>query len=170
MSFRYNNSFRQQSGPATAGRVSPSGALNQLGAMKMESSWGQSDVRAWSAASSAFASLQSFLTFSRDNCHTFEGVELPLPTWVTCEITCTPVGFNSQQLKAPEDSSLRACSPAVWAATDRSKRAEADASTAVGVEGSSSKEAYQLSISLSREGASAGFAEIGTHTSSRAMS
>ena len=123
---------------------------------------GQHDVREKFAAPSAFASLQSFLTLSRHNCRTFEGVELPSP----------PAKFHFQ-----EDSSLRASFPAVWAATDSvsrsrsgSERAGADASTAVGEEGSLGKEAYQLSIRLLREGASAGFAQVGTHASSSAMS
>ena len=67
---------------------------------------------------------------------------------------------------------MRTCSPAVWAAADsgsRSKsscaRARACAKTAVGVEGSFGKEAYQLSIGLLREAASAGVAH-----SSSAMS
>ena len=64
-----------------------------------------------------------------------------------------------EKLKAPEGSSLRTCSPAVWAAADSgsrgrssSERAWADAKTAVGGGGSFGNEAYQLSIGLFREG------------------
>ena len=64
----------------------------------------------------------------------------------------------------------------VWATADSgsrirssSKRARADAKTAVGGCGSFGNDAHQLSIGLLREGASAGFAQVGTHTNSCAM-
>ena len=72
---------------------------------------------------------------------------------------------------------MRTCSSAACAAADggsrnrsSSERAWADAKTAVGGGGSFGKDAYQLSIGLFHEGASAEFAHVGTHTSSSAMS
>ena len=77
----------------------------------------------------------------------------------------------------PKDSSLRACSSVEWAAADSgsrsrssSERAWADTETAVGGGGSFGNDAHQLSIGLFREGASSGFAQVGTHTSSSEMS
>ena len=89
-----------------------------------------------------------------------------------CEVSfSTFAGSMSEQLKAPEDSSLRTSSPGVWVAADSgsrsrssSERAWADAKTAIGGGGSFGNDAYQLSFSLLREGASAGFAQAGTHT------
>ena len=46
----------------------------------------------------------------------------------------------------------------------------ADAKTAVGGGGSFGNDAYQLSIGLFRDGPSAGFAQVGTHINSKAMS
>ena len=90
------------------------------------------------------------------------------PGKVTCEGTFSMLtAFVFRPLKAPENSSSRTCSPAVWAAT---KRAGADADTAVGMERSFGKEVYQLSIGLLREGACAGFHQVGTQTSTDALS
>ena len=50
-----------------------------------------------------FSSFQLFLTPSRDNCRTSEGVELLSPRWVICEVSLV------EKLKAPEDSTLRTC-------------------------------------------------------------
>ena len=112
--------------------------------------------------------IHSLLTPSRGNCRTFEGVEFLSPTLVTCGASfSTQASLTPEQLKALEDSSVRACSHAVWAAADsgsRSRssleRAWADAKTAVGGGGSFGNEAYQLSSDLLREGASAGFAQV----------
>ena len=72
---------------------------------------------------------------------------------------------------------MRTCSSVVWAAADSgsrsrssSERAWADAKTAVGGGGSFDNDAYQLSIGLFSEEASAGFAQVGTQASWSAMS
>ena len=131
-------------------------------------SWqGLHDVWDRTAAPSVFWSLHSFLTW---NC--FHQRRSPATGHHQ-----TQAGFISEQLKALEDSSLRTCSPAVWAAADSgsrsrssSERAWADAKTAIGTEGRFGNDAYQLSIGLLREDASAGFAQVGTHGTSSAMS
>ena len=60
-----------------------------------------------------------FLTPSRDNGRTLEGVELLSPTLVTCGVSfSTWAAVFSEQLKAPEGSSLCTWFPADWAAAD----------------------------------------------------
>ena len=98
----------------------------------------------------------------------FDALTTKLPHTLGRGVAVTKVGhlrsftFNIGRLhfRTIEDSSLRTCSPAVWA----------DAKTAVGRDGSFGNDAYQLSIGLFLEGTSAGFAQVGTHTSSSAMS
>ena len=95
-----------------------------------------------------------------------------------CEASfSTEADFISEQLKAPEDSSLRTCSPILWdvaysgsRSRSSSERARTDAKTAVGGGGSLGNDVHQLSIGLLRKGASAGFAQVGTYTNTSAMS
>ena len=126
------------------------------------------------AVSSSFCFLIFPFVFDTflDSCSISVIVEILSQRKVVCEGAFTLTGF----VEPPEDSNPRVCSLGVLAATDSGSRsrsssegAGADANTAVVVEGSFGKEADQLSIGLLRARASAGFAQLSTHTSSSAI-
>ena len=139
---RCNNLFRQLSGSDPMGKASRGAALNQLGGVKMGSTQGQLEASfLWFFVSSQHRLFSTF----------FRGQSLLIPRMIR-------VFAHVHRLYAPR-------STAVHGANQFRK----GTNWPVGEGGSFGSDAYQALTGLFREGASAGFAQVGTPTDSCAI-